>query len=376
MLQPLTNINLPRNSSIKAEKQKFDGFDFLRAVFSVAIVALHAELLSPLTLLGLESIKNVFDANIAYLAVPVFLQISLFLFYIKSEKAGSQYFIQKRLPKLVSLYLFWVISKTGFDLLFGFNEKSEAIKHGLSSVRGFIEFVVSGGVSPLYFFFSLIFLSAISEVLIVLFRALKIEQHKMAINYAFLCFSCIVISGFAIVGLIGDRESAIVNFLANLAQWNYNPLNFLPYVFTTAIVVQEFNQGRLAELTPKLKLKLGALLALFLLFTLVEWIAFKDLLNYSRLSLVFGSWLLLYLALLSTRSVPKIVKFISGCSLGIYTLHLFFTHGFFTRSTGFLSSLPFFTQFIGILIQFLVALGGSIALTLAFRRSKFLKGFV
>jgi surface polysaccharide O-acyltransferase-like enzyme len=100
--------------------------------------------------------------------------------------------------------------------------------------------------------------------------------------------------------------------------------------------------------------------------------------HYMRLSLIFGSWLLLYLTLLSKQAVPAIVKFISKCSLGIYGFHVFFT---FRKplnldSIIFLSNLFKAVPFLEVLAIFLMTLIGSIALTLLCKRSKFLSNFI
>ena len=59
------------------EKQKFQGFDFLRAIFSIIVVALHADLFNLLSgKLKLDELSNILTANIGYLAVPVFFYSS------------------------------------------------------------------------------------------------------------------------------------------------------------------------------------------------------------------------------------------------------------------------------------------------------------
>ncbi len=94
------------------QQDRFVGFDFLCAIFAVLVVMLHANLFVVLTgKLGLKSVADVLNANVGYLAVPVFFQIALFLFFLKHEQEGQTYFVKKRLPKLVALYLFWSISK-------------------------------------------------------------------------------------------------------------------------------------------------------------------------------------------------------------------------------------------------------------------------
>lgn len=365
-----------RSRTGKPSNQKLEGLDFLRAFFSIAIVALHSNLFS-LSSIGFFSLENILAANVAYLAVPVFFQISLFLFYIKSDKLGSSYFIRKRFPKLISLYLFWVLSKVIFDILL--TGKSEPLKNSTSSAKVFIEFIVSGGNSPLYFFFSLALMTALTEVTVLCFKKMKSVSLKTSLLYFLFFTSCILIGFFSLFSFFEtptENGSNLAKFAFSLAQWNYNPLVFFPYIFMSAIVAQEFNSGKLKNLTSNLKLKLYVLLSLFFVFTLLEWNFLKDLLHYSRLSLIFGSWLLLYLALLSTQKFPVAVQFISGCSLGIYTFHIFFTHGFFAIGPNLLTHLSGVFPNLKILLEFLMALIASILLTLLFKRTRFLREFV
>lgn len=350
-----------RDRASVAEAERFAGFDYLRAIFAVVVVVLHANLLVILTgKLGMSSLAKILGANIGYLAVPIFFQISIFLFFLKSEQAGWKYFIKKRLPKLISLYLFWSISKLIFD--FTLTRESTKIELGFSSLGGFIGFLSSGGYSAFYFFFSLIVLTTIAAILANYFRRLS-RNFVKRISYLMLLASCILVFSFPVIdSLIGERE-----FLIQI----HNPLAFLPYVFTTAIAVQEFRQGSLKEINSPLRLKLYLLAGLFFGFTLLEWSLFTKFPQYSRLSLVFGSWFLLYLALLSEQKPPRLVKIISSASLGIYGLHVFFTD-----HTLFLESLSEYVPGIGPLIRFLVALVGSISLTLVFKNTRFLKNFV
>lgn len=366
--QDLPQKKLLQNKSNRKES-RFEGFDFLRAIFSIAIVADHAKLFTLAKTLGFASLTDVLYANFSYVAVPVFFQIALFLFYIKSEKVGVRYFVQKRLPKLILLYLFWVTSLTLFKFLFSVQAELD-----FSSARKIIEFIVSGGNSPFYFFFSLIFITILAQGLVSWFEVLKQSSVKRIINYCLLGFSCLLVFAFSLLDLI-NVEAVNINSIANIARWNYNPLNFLPYIFTAAIVVQEFKEGKLDRFTPSLRLKLYGLLALFLAFVLLEW-NFLNELNYTRLSLVFSSWLFLYLALLSTQKAPAIVKLISKCSLGIYTLHLFFTHVFFLQDRNLFGALSSLILGLDIFAEFLVVLILSIVLTLLFRKIKGLKKIV
>lgn len=374
--------------------QKFEGFDFLRAFFSIAIVGYKTKifyipkLLFPGYLPYFLS-DYVLSGMVGALAVPVFLQISLFLFYTKSKNIRLGYFIQKRLPRLISLYLFWVTSITLFDILFvdGFASFREAT----SSVKQIILFIVSGNNTPYFFFFSLLFVTVIAEILVLLFSRLKNISIKRSITYFLLIASCFLIFSFSAIEPFiknSNAQSSLLHGLNSLIVWDYNPLNFLPYIFTAAITAQEYNEGKLEGKPKFLKFKLYNLFALTLIFFVLEWLLTSNQIliqvdqapldHYMRLSLVFGSWWLLYLALFSKQKVPAWVKFLSDCSLGIYGFHVFFT---FKRPIPF-SSLPV----IGGLFQavpilqsitaFSVALGGSIALTLLAKRIKFFKRFV
>jgi len=189
------------------------------------------------------------------------------------------------------------------------------------------------------------------------------ELSNYKISYCLLFSSCALIFPLSITHLVIARFEdgqvlASAYTIANLARWDYNPLNFLPYIFTTAIAVQEFNEGQLQRIS--LPLKLYSLLALFLMFTILEWSLFENLLHYARLSLVFGSWLLLYLALLSTRKPSRSIKLLSTCSLGIYVLHPFFTHILFPINANLLLTLSQAQAGLDAAVEFSVALIGSI----------------
>ncbi|BAU66913.1 hypothetical protein STA3757_43190 [Stanieria sp. NIES-3757] len=393
------NSNTRKNSNESLKKnQKFEGFDFLRAIFSIAVVALHSNLFIIFPeLFGWSLISNILIMNVGYCAVPVFFQVSLFLFYLKREKTGVRYFWQKRLPKLISLYLFWVGLATVFELLFNFNEGFKSISVATSSLKSLVEFIVSGNSTPYYFFFSLIFVTIVAEILILIFKIIKKRSIRTKISYVFLFISLILIFTCSLFDSIIKYTTIKIswfNFLNNITHWVYNPLNFLPYVFTTVITFQEYKEGKLERITKWLKLKLYFLLFLASAFFILEWtltnkgfliqIDQKPLEHYMRLSLIFGSWLLLYLALLTKRQVPEIIQFISQCSLGIYGFHVFFT---FERFFIFNNSLTFdkiqfsSTVFqtvasLDIVARFILALICSITLTLIFKINNQLKNFV
>lgn len=360
---------------------KLAGLDFLRAIFSIAIVANHTGLFALATIYGSSNITNLLYANFSYIAVPVFFQISLFLFYLKSKRGSLWPLFKHRIARLVYLYLAWVVAFVAIKIVF--IEKSTGIaKLASLNARGWIEFTISGGNSPFYFFFSLIFLTSLSALLIGVSQKIDNASLVTRLNYGLMGICCSSLFASSIVTLgtsdidSGDRVERLVDIATNIMEWNYNPLNFLPYIFTAAIVATEFDRGDLSTMTPALKLKLWSLFGLFLTFTLVEWTLFDRLMNYSRLSLIFGSWLLLDLALLSTRKVPTPVRFIAEHSLGLYALHLFFTHIIFAKypnSFGLFSNL---IPGLGLVVKFLFVIGITLILAFLFKQIKAVKSLV
>ncbi|MGA7934133.1 MAG: acyltransferase family protein [Kovacikia sp.] len=379
---------------IEKKEQKFEGFDILRAIFSIVIVGYKTKIFYIPKLLAPSILTNVLgdyllSGMVGALAVPVFLQISLFIFYAKSKNQGFVYFIQRRLPRLVSLYLFWVISITLFDILFV--GKFNVVTDTLSSVKSLVLFIVSGHSTPYFFFFSLIFVTVVAELLTLLLNRLEKPSVRKSISYSLLIASSLLVFAFATIEPIikaTGMQSSLLTVLNHLAGWDYNPLNFLPYAFTAAITMQEYSEGKLGNSTKFLKRKLYGLLTLTVLFFSLEWILTSNGLliqvdqapldHYMRLSLVFGSWLLLYLALLIKHKASAAILFVSQCSLGIYGFHVFFI---FKRPLP-LGDLPWIGHFIQAvpalqsLTAFLITLVGAIALTLCFKRVKFIKRFV
>ncbi|MDX2230529.1 MAG: acyltransferase [Leptolyngbyaceae cyanobacterium bins.349] len=385
----------PNHEHKEMQKQeRFEGFDFLRAIFSVAVIGYKTKIFYIPKILFPSAFTialsdYVLSGMVGALAVPVFLQISLFIFQLKSEDTGLKYFLQKRLPRLVSLYLFWVISITVFDILFV--DGLDAIKGAIASPKSFLLFIVSGNNTPYFFFFSLIFVTIIAEILVLRLGRVQKPSTRLTINYALLIISSIMVFAFATIEPIIDYmglQSFALKSLSNLTSWDYSPLNFLPYIFSAAITAQEYRMRSLDKMTSSLKWKLKSLLVLTLSFFALEWILTSHKLliqvdqapldHYMRLSLVFGSWLLLYAAILVKQRPPVFVKFLASCSLGIYGFHVFFS---FKKPLP-LDQVPgiggVFQSFpvMQMLAYFWITLIGSILLTVLCRRLKILKGFV
>lgn len=380
--------NLVVENSTTDKLQKFEGFDFLRAIFAIAIVAYKTKVFYIPEILIANSWTYALSAYIlsgmfGALAVPVFFQISLFLFYYKSTNLGISYFIKTRLPKLIYLYIFWVGAITIFDILFV--GKLEAIQRATSSVKFFGEFIVSGNNTPYFFFFSLIFLTTLAAILNSFISRCEKRSTKLIINYSLLFLSSTLIFVFSSIESISNYiglQGSYIKVINNIIHWDYNPLNFLPYIFTPIITTQEYQEGKLNKLNKWLKIKLIILFCLSLIFFVLEWILTSShflvqvdqspLDHYMRLSLVFSSWLLLYLAILSRYQAPKLIKFFARYSLGIYGFHVFFIFKGVFNFDAIFTSIPL----LQIIINFFTILGLSVLLSWIFRRFKWSKMFI
>jgi hypothetical protein len=381
------------HKNLDINKQKFENFDFLRAIFSISIVAYKTNLFYVPTQLFSNRLTYAFSDYIlsgivGAIAVPVFLQISLFIFDIKSYKIGYSYFIKKRFSRLISLYLFWLILITLYDVLF--IDKFATISENFSSFKQIILFVVSGNNTPYFFFFSLIFVTIASEALIYFLRILGTQLQTNKLTYYLLIVSCAWVFACStldpVIHFIGI-QSSFLNAVNNLARWDYNPLNFLPYIFTAAITAQEYNDGKLQAFNKFIKQKLSCLLGLALMFFVLEWTLTSNrfliqvdqapLDHYMRLSLLFGSWSLLYIALLSRLKVPTVIKIVSNLSLDIYGFHVFFIYKkrlYFDEILQLksLQNFPVLQTFSA----FFITLLGSMALSFIFGKIKFTKKWV
>lgn len=392
-LSPETNDSQLNDEKLSDKNSRLEGFDIFRAIFSISIIAYKTKLFYLPTFLVPTSASfflsdYILSGIVGAIAVPVFLQMSLFIFDSKRNKLGSSYFFESRLPRLIKLYLFWIILITLYDILFV--DKILVFEQNFSSLKRIMLFVVSGHNTPYFFFFSLIFLTICSEILISFLKQIN-EAYRARVIYLLLLISCMWIFTCSALDSIINYKWIQLSFLENinkLTRWDYNPLNFLPYIFTAAITSHEYDGGKIKELNKFTKQKLTFLLSLSIIFFVLEWTLTSNkfliqvdqapLDHYMRLSLLFGSWFLLYIALIFKQQAPRILKAISNLSLGIYGFHVFFI---FKKPLSFdkiyfLENIFQAFPSLQILTTFLITLFGSIVLSLIFQKIKLTKRFV
>lgn len=292
----------------------FTGFDYLRVFFAFAVVAWHTKALGNTGLISEQfsiNLKDFIYGNIFLLAVPLFVQVSLFL-YLFNRKNKEGYFL-KRILNVSFLYLFWMA------LLILIFYKENGLKTFLE-----LQFWFSGGATPLYFLLVILILTIITEGFLHLGKIMK-RNSFLIINFFALIVSLILILGK--VYFFGSLSPKILPFV--MSHWS--ALNFLPYVFSAIIFDDLRERGIWGK---RISWKLAATLLVFMLgAALIEYLYLPSSVNfgfdgmvippYSRLSLILGTWLVFYLAVAKDYQVPAPIKTLAGLTLGIYIMHIF-----------------------------------------------------
>lgn len=300
------------------------GIEWLRAIFSVAVVIWHQGS-AGMSLIGdkaryqehVFTLSDLINFHFLVLAVPVFFLISCYLYAMKDRTSKD---LLRRITRLCLLTLFWSIAVRVWYL-------------GSEGITGFIPdsstalfwFVMSGGQTLYYFFIALIFGILLTHI----FR--KCPTGYLAILFAAACACLPVLAAAAM--RTGDYHLAAF----------YNPLNFLPYPFAGILLLRI--QPLLRQQGTR-TIWLAALMTGGILFSLFEW---KYLVHevffleqtfafpaYTRGSEVFLSIFFFSLLLNGDVRSNRVICFMSKHSLALYCLHPFF-RGFSIKSLALLN---------------------------------------
>jgi hypothetical protein len=259
---------------------------------------------------GVPLLKDVVYFNIFMLAVPVFIQVSLFL-YLNNRQNKQNYFI-KRFTFLLATYLFWSFawilyeSNGAYGLQFYFKNFQET----------FVT-LVWGGRSLFYFFFSLLVCVSVLEFFLRIWE--RFLSHKNDCYY------------WAIVSILLLCVFIAMPYYLSSHGYSYMywmPMNFLPYV-SGAVIIYKLNN--LSKNKQQIIILGGIILCLALAF--IEWSYIQKFIwrtysghilpPYTRLSLVVGTYSIVLL--MSILQIPKnnYINSLAEYSLGIYCFHMF-----------------------------------------------------
>lgn len=297
---------------LNLKEEYFNSLDYLRVFFAVSIVGWHTKMFGGTGLIASPfefNVKDFIYGTIFLVGVPVFVQVSFFL-YLTNRAKKPDYFL-KRIFYLAFLYFFWMAA-----LILIFYKES-----GFSQFAK-IDFWLSGGATPLYFLIVLLILTFVFEL-----NLLLQNLFNKKVMFGLALFFLIVTVGF-LVNKSYFLATANPN-LANLLSAHWSPINFLPYIFSAQIFYYFYKEG-----LPKIKAWVLALSAVAILFiAVIEYLYLSNSANlmtegmiippYSRLSIILSTWLIFYVALSSQWPAYAWVKRFAGLTLGIYVLHIF-----------------------------------------------------
>jgi hypothetical protein len=292
-------------------KERYIGIDYLKALFSICVVAMHLGYISPSSIFNKElymdhrfTLSDFVNFYVLLLAVPVFFIISNYLFLRKPVEWSVCYQYLKRIIKLA---IFWPV-------LLMFDYQGWQILAWLPrSGVDLIWFILSGGNTIYYFFVSLIGLTIITHF------SKSIRTRYIAI---FFILTTLLVSTLPLISMTTGMYILTIF---------WNPLNFLPYPFAALLV------SRLIDLKLNKQKQIYLMIGWFLLCFLtmiIDWVVYIDagffevspfaIPAYTRSSLIFISMAVLYFSIKIRPKFNRIIDFMSRYSLGLYCLHIFF----------------------------------------------------
>jgi surface polysaccharide O-acyltransferase-like enzyme len=292
------------------------GIDYLRAFFSVCVVAVHLGYICPSSIFSREAYErhtftwsDFINFYVLCLAVPVFVLISTYLYALKpTDSAG----LWRRLGRILRLLVFWsLLFQIFFFTGYGF------VKQIPRDLQGLALYVMTGGETVYYFFVSLALVTMVTHY---------VRNVPGPALWAMFAVSTLLVGVLPLLHRAYADRTHWALFLGHLA----NPLNFLPFAFAGVGLARLTRAGatRLLDAIGVGALVLGAASAV------LDWTVYVDpcffevnrfaIPAYTRPSLVFLAVAVLILAVRSGPPVNPVVSFMAFHSLAVYCLHPFF----------------------------------------------------
>ncbi len=271
--------------------------DWIRALSSVAVVALHYGAIPPALLTDLTSPWALFNGFVLRLAVPLFMMVSVFLF---AGKPRDRDYLIKKVKYLLFLALVWsmiyLVAKGG--LLTYFKKITFVLKEVKNAPSSMVYFLLTDLETVFYFFISLP---------IVLATTFVLQNKSTRIVVIFLLTSIATIGMLPFV-----KDGFFVKF--------YNPLNFIAFAPIGILVNRHYDY---------LMSKRWAFGGLLLFATVILGVgeAYVSELNavnlvdgYTKNSLIALTTAVLLLTF-TGRKTNKVISFMSKHSLPLYLFH-------------------------------------------------------
>ena len=288
-----------------------NGFDWVRAFMSVAVVTWHLHTFGKSMLYTEKfarfriNLGDLVNFHLVPVSVPAFLLISC-LFIARNPTDWPR--LRHRLWRLTLLVIFWTIM-----LSIWMNGYGGLLKMVPKSPLDLMVTILSANGEFYYFFISLMM------CLLMAFASARLSNF---LNWILLALSLTLMFFLPLIAMATNQTILI-------AYWS--PLNFLPYPFA-AILIFRYQDHLLANRRSLIFSVLG-LLALSAVFAWYEWThniqaVFQAegpaLPLLMRVSLVFLGAAIVVIAMWPWRTAPAVIRFMSKYSLALFVLHAFF----------------------------------------------------
>jgi surface polysaccharide O-acyltransferase-like enzyme len=298
--------------------RKIVGIDYLRAIFSIAVVAVHLDYVFTSAIFdkfaysthtfGWSDFVNFY---VLCLAVPVFILISTYLYSLKPTDTTA---LVRRLGRIARLLVFWSLAYQIFFFTgYGFLKEVPRDRDGLAV------FLLTAGNTVYYFFIALALVTVATHYA---------KRWPSGVVWGLFAITTVVVGVLPVAHrlLRPEDQATAVRFL----DLHANPLNFLPLAFAGVGLARITR----AEANPVLdRIALGAAV-LAAACAILDWTVYIDPLfftinrfaipAYTRPSLIFLAVAMLVLAIRCRVAGNRIVGFMARHSLAVYCLHPFF----------------------------------------------------
>ncbi|MBD0388574.1 MAG: acyltransferase family protein [Nostoc sp. C3-bin3] len=238
------------------------------------------------------------ELQLSLTAVPIFYIVSLYLFF---QKSSSVRYLQKRITKLIKIYLFWVIVQNVFFIIV----TREIPTFSWQIIIGLEPSLPIVGDSVFYFLFNLICLT----ILAFLYELIKSDSLKR------------IISSTVIIFCLFYFEACCFLNLSIPYHWLINFVIYIPIAFYLVKFPEKL-----------LNFKFYYLIA-FILFSFHD-IYLRTFEYYSsiygRIAIIFGA-ITIFCYVYSRKEMNKnlLVQKLSKYSLGLFSLHKYWQYLFF-----------------------------------------------
>lgn len=288
-------MRVERNNSLDALKALSIAFVFIWHLRPFQFIINDS---THITVLVIAKIMRDLELQLSLTAVPIFYIVSLYLFF---QKSGGVTYFQKRITKLIKIYLFWVIVQNIFFII----ATREIPNFSWELITGLEPSLSLVGDSVFYFLFNLICLTSLA----FLYQLIESDSLRRIISFT-----------IGIFCLFYFEASCLLNIIIPY-HWLINFVIYIPIAFYLVNFPDKL-----------LNFKFYYLIA-FILFSfhdiyLRTYGYYSSI--YGRIAIICGA-ITIFCYFHSLKQMKKnfLVQKLSKYSLGLFSLHKYWQYLFF-----------------------------------------------